>query len=174
MESVSRGIREAVRKEPIAHRPCSWTSQVSIAKLRYDQHVCCSCGRICSLIGEHIDYCLFGVLPAAVERDILIACAPSDDPFESAITIQNLDGTYSVGSIDPLRAQKDGEWILPIDKTKLDWQSYIKAAYHVRLEFAGRYLSRVIRGLDWDRLRAYCRISSVQWRVLRQRERAFL
>ncbi|KIY60972.1 hypothetical protein CYLTODRAFT_415767 [Cylindrobasidium torrendii FP15055 ss-10] len=27
-------------------------------------------------LGEHIDYCLFGVLPAAVERDILIAIAP--------------------------------------------------------------------------------------------------
>ncbi|KAG8973918.1 galactokinase [Tulasnella sp. 425] len=92
-------------------------------------HIARAPGRV-NLIGEHIDYCLFGVLPAAVERDILIACAPSDDPFESAITIQNLDGTYSVGSIDPLRAQKDGEWILPIDKTKLDWQSYIKAAYH--------------------------------------------
>ncbi|KIO34348.1 hypothetical protein M407DRAFT_127681 [Tulasnella calospora MUT 4182] len=92
-------------------------------------HIARAPGRV-NLIGEHIDYCLFGVLPAAVERDILIACAPSEDPFESAITAQNFDGKYSVGSIDPARRQKDGEWILPIDKTKLDWQSYIKAAYH--------------------------------------------
>lgn len=28
------------------------------------------------LIGEHIDYTLFGCFPAAIERDILIACAP--------------------------------------------------------------------------------------------------
>lgn len=30
-----------------------------------------------NIIGEHIDYALFGVFPAAVEQDILIACSPS-------------------------------------------------------------------------------------------------
>jgi galactokinase len=30
--------------------------------------------------GEHIDYTLFGCFPAAIERDILIACAPRSGP----------------------------------------------------------------------------------------------
>lgn len=130
--------------------------------------------RECSLIGEHIDYCLFGVLPAAVERDILIASAPSEDPFETAINIQNLDGKYSVGSIDPARSAKDGEWILPIDKTKLDWQSYIKAAYHVRPSSARLHSFWLVRRLVWVRRRVSYRISSVQWMVPRRKERTSL
>lgn len=66
-----------------------------------------------------------------MDRDILIACAPTDDTDGSAIQVQNLDAAYPTASFEPQR-QYDGTWDLPIDVTKLQWESYVKAAYHVR------------------------------------------
>jgi N-acetylgalactosamine kinase len=47
-------------------------------------------GRV-NLIGEHIDYCGYGVLPMALEQDIAIAFAPNDD---NVLVISNTDNKY--------------------------------------------------------------------------------
>ncbi|KDQ19211.1 hypothetical protein BOTBODRAFT_27792 [Botryobasidium botryosum FD-172 SS1] len=94
-------------------------------------HICRAPGRV-NLIGEHIDYALFSVFPAAIERDILIACAarPSDNAHSGSISIQSLDGErYAPQSFQATR-QGDQGWQLDIDKTQLRWESYVKAGYH--------------------------------------------
>jgi galactokinase len=44
-------------------------------------------GRV-NIIGEHIDYCGYSVLPAAIEQDFVMAYVASD---EDTITIHNID-----------------------------------------------------------------------------------
>ncbi|GAB1600399.1 N-acetylgalactosamine kinase-like isoform X1 [Argonauta hians] len=48
-------------------------------------------GRV-NLIGEHIDYCGYSVLPMAVEQNIIIAAAPSDD---DKILLANKDPKFT-------------------------------------------------------------------------------
>jgi hypothetical protein len=110
--------------------------------------------RTSSLIGEHIDYALFGVFPSAIDRDILLACAQSDSSEGSygAITAHNLDQRYPPRSFSPVRnaltgsglseseadTREPGEWHLGINHEVLHWESYVKAGYYVGTEFQWR------------------------------------
>ncbi|TFK36667.1 Galactokinase [Crucibulum laeve] len=107
-------------------------------------------GRV-NLIGEHIDYALFGVLPMAVERDILIACAPRpvvaspDAEVQHApggVIAENLHSKYTRQMFAPEVKKKYeqtevGEdqvhvegWHLDINTKELRWESYVKAGYY--------------------------------------------
>ena len=101
---------------------------------------------IFSLIGEHIDYALFGVFPAAIERDILLACGPIDPNGlpHGAVSAENLDHRFPPRTFSPvynLSVGREvvenegvgdiGEWNLDIDKKELRWEGYVKAGYYV-------------------------------------------
>ncbi|KAK2459880.1 hypothetical protein APHAL10511_008080 [Amanita phalloides] len=99
-------------------------------------------GRV-NLIGEHIDYSLLGVLPAAIERDILIACAPHDSTnsqkFASegyrspgSVIIENIHAKYTRQVFAP--ARKAQGWDIDINTKELRWESYVKAGYYGVLE----------------------------------------
>ncbi|KAK0205077.1 ribosomal protein S5 domain 2-type protein [Desarmillaria ectypa] len=101
-------------------------------------------GRV-NLIGEHIDYCLFGVLPAAIERDVLIACAPKTHADPGYVVADNLQEKYTKQAFKPSSKRKDSvssissiddedvhaeEWHLEINTAELRWESYVKAGYY--------------------------------------------
>lgn len=113
--------------------------------------------RLFSLIGEHIDYVLFGCFPAAIERDILIACGPSQSVSGTStpssyppggVKAENLDPKYKPqhfvpkfnSALGPSAAEEadaasnvhaETSWHLDIDKRELRWESYVKAGYYV-------------------------------------------
>ena len=89
-------------------------------------------------IGEHIDYALFGVFPAAIEQDVLVAFArrqyeaneeEQDDP--GRVTVENQDRKYTRQTFAPVIDASE-DWQLDFDKEQLRWESYVKAGYYVR------------------------------------------
>ena len=51
-------------------------------------------GRV-NLIGEHIDYCQFSVLPMAIENDLMLACRLTSESENPSITLTNHDSNFA-------------------------------------------------------------------------------
>jgi galactokinase len=77
------------------------------------------------LIGEHIDYCGFGVLPMAIERDVIIAGTATDE--NTNVTVSNINEKYPTRQFD----WEGKEKIVTIDDSELEWSNYFKCGYKV-------------------------------------------
>jgi hypothetical protein len=89
-------------------------------------------GRV-NLIGEHIDYCGFGVLPMAVDRDVIMAVATTDD--DTKIRIANVNSKYTAREFDFEGVDK----VVTIDASSLEWSNYFKCGYKVNRVFCAVY-----------------------------------
>ena len=80
-------------------------------------------GRV-NLIGEHIDYSLYPVVPMAVEQDVLLAirATPCTSGSAPKIRLANLDPRFT-----PQEVSLDSNGSVEIDSTRLDWGNYFKA-----------------------------------------------
>ncbi|KAK9373577.1 ribosomal protein S5 domain 2-type protein [Lipomyces chichibuensis] len=95
----------------------------------YPDFVTRSPGRV-NLIGEHIDYCYFSVLPMAIEGDIVILVSKNDS---RKINLLNGDTKFKQESF---ALPADGA-LVSIDPTVTTWANYFKCGYLV----AHQYLS---------------------------------
>lgn len=97
-----------------------------------------------SLIGEHIDYSAFPVLPTAVEADILIACAPRSTPSaanydgkDEMVTIENMDERYEMAGFTPVKI--GDKWELGVDRLKGGWANFVKVRHSIPLLVSRRF-----------------------------------
>lgn len=79
-------------------------------------------GRV-NLIGEHIDYCGYAVLPMAVQQDILVACGRNNT---TTLHLVNVDGRYPSFSA-PMDALK-------IDDVEPCWYHYFMCGVRAAVE----------------------------------------
>jgi galactokinase len=97
-------------------------------------------GRV-NLIGEHIDYCGFGVLPMAVDRDVVMAVATTND--DTKVRVANVNPKYPTREFDYEGVEK----IVTIDSSSLEWSNYFKCGYKVGI--LTRWIYRM-----WGKLKA--------------------
>ena len=135
-----RRVQASLRPESYLHCESSRKGQVNIlCSLTNQTHHPDNCGsNAYSLIGEHIDYALFGVFPAAVEHDILIALAPRPLNDNPGVVAANIEPKYTEQTFTPSRvissvdAPDQDAWLIDINSKELRWDSYVKAGYYVR------------------------------------------
>ena len=87
-------------------------------------------GRV-NLIGDHIDYNFFPVLPMAISNDVIVAVNVNDEP---EIVITNTDSKNFAKETIPLTNNNDG---FEIDSQHHSWANYFKCALIV----ANNYLT---------------------------------
>nr|CAB3248206.1 N-acetylgalactosamine kinase-like [Phallusia mammillata] len=86
--------------------------------------ICCAPGRV-NLIGEHIDYCGYSVLPMAVSQDISMAVATTND---GSLNFSNLEGSF--------QDYNSSTKTFDIDSSKPEWFHYILCGFKGVYEFA--------------------------------------
>lgn len=97
-------------------------------------------GRV-NIIGEHIDYSLYNVLPTALTVDVLIAVKVIQSEGEPTIKVANINGTKypsSTISITPNNRVK-------IDKENHEWANYFKAGLNGALKLLENEFSESFR-----------------------------
>lgn len=82
------------------------------------QFISRSPGRV-NLIGDHIDYNYFSVLPMAIDVDVIAAVSASDD---EKIVLTNTDETFSK---EEFELPSNGD-VITIDKSNHTWGNYFK------------------------------------------------
>ncbi|CUM62527.1 uncharacterized protein PRCAT00000078001 [Priceomyces carsonii] len=95
-------------------------------------------GRV-NLMGDHIDYCYFSVLPMAIEADVVVAVGVNDS---LEINLTNTDPKFSTETII---LATDGK-IISIDKERFSWASYFRCAMIVAHNFILENYPEIISG----------------------------
>ncbi|KAH7310452.1 ribosomal protein S5 domain 2-type protein [Stachybotrys elegans] len=131
---LASGLADIYEPQALAAQATRWNKLLARFQEKYGHaasFVARSPGRV-NIIGEHIDYSLYSVLPMAIAADAILAvsAAPAADPSSFRVRIANYhedrfpSAEFSVGA--------DGT--VDIDATKHDWVNYFRSGLRGALE----------------------------------------
>lgn len=105
-------------------------------------------GRV-NIIGEHIDYSLYSVLPMAITADAILAVSassPSTDATTFKVKVANLqDEKFKSQEFD---VQQNGE--VEIDASKFEWTNYFKSGLKGAMELLRAKKGKGMRFMDLE------------------------
>lgn len=96
-------------------------------------------GRV-NLIGEHIDYSLYEVLPMAIAADVLIAVSPVPRKSQEKVKVHVANLNHQRFKSGEFSVPKDGN--VEIDASTLQWTNYFKAGFSGAVGLLRRQNSR--------------------------------
>ncbi|CAM9012438.1 unnamed protein product [Wickerhamomyces anomalus] len=91
------------------------------------QFIARSPGRV-NLIGDHIDYCYFSVLPMALDADVIVAVSTNNT---NTITLSNTNKQFQQ---ETFQLPSDGS-VIEIDQSNFSWVNYFKCGLIVAHKF---------------------------------------
>ncbi|KAK9465658.1 ribosomal protein S5 domain 2-type protein [Lipomyces arxii] len=130
--------------EDITHQTARWNALYARFRALYDRPVTFvtrAPGRV-NIIGEHIDYSWFPVLPMALSQDVLVAVSvvlPNDPVDDSRIILSNVQSTKYPTRVFNTQDFCDPYFDVPrnLDSgSEMDWSSYVLAGLKGALTFA--------------------------------------
>ncbi|KAK9482392.1 ribosomal protein S5 domain 2-type protein [Lipomyces starkeyi] len=125
----------------LSHQTSRWHALVSRFKALYDRpmtFVARSPGRV-NLIGEHIDYSWFPVLPMATVHDVLVAVCvlPQSDPAtDDRIILSNVSSSKYPTRVFNTTDFQDPFFEISTTGTDVDWSAYFLAGLKGALMFS--------------------------------------
>ena len=132
-------------QDAIPPQTLRWEALLSKFEKEYGQpaeFISRSPGRV-NLIGEHIDYSLYEVLPMAVTVDVLVAF--SVHPESSTLRISNVMSERFPSRVIDINSDND----VDIDDSKLEWSNYFKAGFRgVSKYLQTKYGSKKLVGMS--------------------------
>ena len=130
---VANSLEDIYTEDALPSQRSRWDQLLSQFKSNYGhaaQFVSRSPGRV-NIIGEHIDYSLYSVLPMAITADVLLAISTSEDASSSSYKIK----------VSNVQSSKfpEHEFELPFDSVDIDasvheWTNYFKSGLRGALE----------------------------------------
>ncbi|KIW08165.1 galactokinase [Verruconis gallopava] len=121
---VATSLNDIYPSDAVEPQTARWENLLASFKKEYGHaadFVSRSPGRV-NLIGEHIDYSLYEVLPMAVTVDILLAVKVTRTEGVSKIAIANVNEKFPKREFE---VPADGD--VEIDASSLEWSNYFKA-----------------------------------------------
>lgn len=131
---TATSLDDIYTKDAVESQSQRWSALLDGFNERYKRQadfVSRSPGRV-NIIGEHIDYSLYQVLPMAITADVLIAFAITPDSVQ--FRIANVEDSKFPAR--EFSAGKDGQ--VTIDASSLEWSNYFKAGLRAATELLKR------------------------------------